>query len=115
MKLSDYLESLGDTPEAVANSLRAQGIKGKKDSTCHCPILNGIYKACPDYWSGLKIVNGRKEGVHYYYGATLDDAQICDPRLPQPVMDFIGAFDTTNQFDDLAVKSVREVTTRVYE
>lgn len=114
MKITDYLASLGDTPEEVAESLRKQGVKGKKKSKCHCPILNGIYQACPDYWPGLRIVNGSKlsNGSWSYY-ATLDDSQIMNPRLPQSVMDFIGAFDA-GEYPDLEAQEVKVVTTRVW-
>lgn len=115
MLVSEYLKSLGETPDAVAASLRAQGIKGKKGSRCLCPILNGIYKACPDYWSGLQIVNGSKDkDGNWHYCATLNDAQIMDPHLPQPVMNFIGNFDE-GKYPDLEATKVKEVTTRVWE
>lgn len=114
MKLSDYLKSLGNTADEVAESLRRQGIKGIKASTCKCPILNAIYTAIPDYWSGLRIVNGSKYGDHWSYYASLDDDQICDPTLPQPVMDFIGKFDEGG-YPDLEAKVVREVKTLVFE
>lgn len=114
MRVSEYLKSLGNTAEDVAMSLRAQGIKGKKLSRNHCPILNGIYKACPDYWTGLRIVNGRKIDGKWYYHATLDDAQIMDPTLPEPVMQFIGEFDE-GKYPDLEATTVKEVTTRVWE
>lgn len=116
VKLSEYLKSLGNTPDEVADSLRRQGIKGVKESTYHCPILNAIYKACPDYWSGLKITNGDKHGDHWYYHAGLDDCQIMDPSLPQPVMDFIGKFDC-GEYPDLETKKVKveTVTTRSWD
>jgi hypothetical protein len=116
MRIGDYLKSLGNTADEVAESLREQGIKGVKLSKCHCPILNAIYKACPDYWSGLRIVNGNKCGDHWHYSASLDDCQIMDPSLPQPVMDFIGEFDS-GKYPDLEVKKVRvhTVTTRSWD
>lgn len=104
MKIGEYLKSLGHTSEEVANSLRAQGIKGVKESHGHCPILNGIYKACPDYWSGLRIVNGVKLGAEWSYYATLSDSQIMDPALPQAVMNFIGEFDE-GKYPDLEAKA----------
>lgn len=95
MSVSDYLKSLGSTSKEVAANLRLYGIKGIIESNYNCPILNAIYKACPDYWPGLKIIVGyydenRKE-VKYY--ATLNDDQICDPTLPEPVQKFIADFD----------------------
>jgi hypothetical protein len=110
--MKEYLLSLGNTSAEVAESLRAQGIKGKILSACHCPILNGIYSACPNYWPGLRIVNGRKQSDgHWYYSATLDDPQIMDPSLPAAVMDFIGDFDA-GLYPDLVCKVVKEVTRR---
>jgi hypothetical protein len=111
MNVVQYLTSLGKTPDEVAESLRRQGIKGVVRSPCHCPILNGIYAACPDYWSGLLIVNGRKGEGGWSYHATLGDCQICDPQLPQPVMDFIGAFDE-GAYPDLVAKRVEVKTVR---
>lgn len=93
MKISEYLKSLGNTSEEVANSLRAQGIKGIKLSARRCPILNAIYKSCPDYWYKLKIIGGSKIGENWHYSASLGDSQIMDPMLPQAVSNFIGDFD----------------------
>lgn len=94
MKLNEYLTSLGSSADEVAESLRQQGVKGRRGSSRRCPILNGIYKACPDYWSGLIIVNGRKkDDGNWSYYAALRDSQIMDPTLPQAVMNFIGNFD----------------------
>ena len=115
MNINEYLTSLGSTPDEVADNLRRQGIKGIVGSKCHCPVLNAIYQACPDFWSGLQIVNGaRLPDGRWSYCATLDDDQIMDPRLPQPVMDFIGAFDG-GEYADLIAKSVKVVTQRVWE
>lgn len=114
MRVSDYLKSLGDTAAEVAESLRQQGMKGLRGSSCKCPIINAIYKACPDYWSGLRIVNGRKVGDHWYYHADLNDAQIMDPTLTQAVMDFVGEFDG-GKYPDLEAKSVLKVETVIWE
>jgi hypothetical protein len=114
MNLSEYLKSLGNTSAEVAESMRQQGIKGIRQSKCKCPILNAIYKAYPNYWTGLAIVNGKKHNDHWSYYATLNDCQIMDPSLPQPVMDFIGDFDYV-AYPDLEAKEVKEVVTRVWE
>lgn len=94
MKVSDYLASLGASADEVAESLRKQGITGKRGSKVSCPILNGIYKACPKYWTGLNIYGrGKKSDGSYDYYATLSDSQIMDPTLPPAVINFIGNFD----------------------
>lgn len=109
MNINEYLKSLGETSEAVAQSLMAHGIKGIVRSPCACPIINGIYKSCPDYWPGLMIMGDNK-----YYSATLNDLQIMDPKLPQPVVDFMKDFDN-GKYPELIAKKVIELTTRVYE
>jgi hypothetical protein len=101
MKVSDYLASLGASADEVAESLRKQGVNGRRCSKASCPILNGIYKACPNYWTGLRITGGRKrEDGNWNYHASLDDSQIMDPTLPQAVMNFIGNFDC-GEYPDL--------------
>lgn len=114
MKITEYFKSLGHTPDEVANSLRAQGIKGKIQSPCFCPILNGLYKSCPNYWSGLKIYGSSTVKGKHTYKATLDDCQITDPILPDPVIQFLGEFDQ-GKYPDLVSKNVKEVTVRVWE
>jgi len=116
MRLSEYLASLGNTPDEVADSLRKQGVKGLVRSSRNCPVINGIYRACTNIWPGLRIGNGYKlsDGEHWHYSATYNDCQIMDPSLPLPVMDFIGKFDT-GDYADLEAKVVREVTTTVWE
>lgn len=100
MDIRTYLASLGNTADEVAESLRRQGIKGQRHSRSSCPILNGIYQACPNYWTGLRIYGrGKKPDGSYSYWATLEDFQIMDPTLPQPVINFIGEFDSGNYAD----------------
>jgi hypothetical protein len=114
MTVTEYLKSLGNSEAEVAESLRQQGVKGLRKNTCNCPVLNGIYKACPDYWPGLRIFGGKKYGDHWIYQALLGDAQILDPTLPQAVMDFIGEFDE-GKYPDLEAKSVKTVKVTTWE
>lgn len=101
MSVNQYLTSLGASADEVAESLRQQGVKGRRCSKCSCPILNGIYKACPNYWTGLRITgSGKKKDGSCSYYASLNDCQIMDPTLPQAVMDFIGNFDE-GKYSDL--------------
>jgi len=110
VKISEYLRSLGDTPQAVAASLRAQRVKGKRKDPKFCPVVNGIYQAIPDYWPGLEVVGGVKGGVARY-SACLHDIQIFDPVLPQAVQDFIGDFDL-GEYPDLVAERVEETLCR---
>lgn len=113
MRLDEYLASLGNTADEVANSLRRQGVKGKIGSTCYCPILNAIYKACPDYCPGLMIDGRPSETGNHGYQAILNDSQIMDPSLPKPVQLFVGEFDL-GKYPDLVATTVKEVRTRVW-
>ena len=109
MNINEYLKSLGESADEVAESLRKQGVKGKLRSRCHCPILNGIYQACPSYWPGLQIVDSRaREDGQWSAYATLNDSQIMNPTLPQPVMNFVGLFDM-GHYADLVAQEVKEV------
>jgi hypothetical protein len=40
--ITNKLQELGNTPDAVAASLQEIGIKGIKKKSCHCPIANYI-------------------------------------------------------------------------
>lgn len=98
MKISKYLESLGNTPDEVAESLRKQGVKGIKETSDACPIINGIYKNCPNAFPGLRIIaqlvkSGDLTNDKFHYKATFDDIQIIDPELPQAVIGFLQRFD----------------------
>jgi hypothetical protein len=117
MSLKDYLTSLGNTSEEVAESMRKANVKGKRCDLRMCPILNAIYTGPikDKVWSGLIIHGGKKdkEGKRHY-NATYNDCQIMDPQLPRPVQDFIADFDD-GKYPDLEAKKVADVTTRVWE
>jgi hypothetical protein len=99
MRLNEYLTALGTTSEAVAESLRKQGVKGLQRSIYKCPVLNALYKAVPNYWPGLRILGGPLN-----YRATLNDDQIMDPVLPKPVVAFIRDFDE-GKYPDLVAEA----------
>ena len=56
--VAELLAGLGDTPDAVADTLRARGIKGVREHCCACPIAellkrNGIpnpHVECARVW-----------------------------------------------------------------
>ncbi len=106
--ITKYLGSLGDTPDKIAASLRAQNIKGKQGSTRYGIIANAINTQC-DAWAGLKVYGDcskQNQNGHWSYSASYNDCQIIDPRLPQAVQDFIGLFDQ-GKYPDLVATSVR--------
>lgn len=106
--ITDYLASLGTTPDEIADSLRAQDIKGKQKSQKQGIICNAINTQC-NAWPGLKVYGDCSkqdtEG-HWYYRATYNDCQIMDPRLPKPIQDFLGLFDQ-GKYPHLVAKSVK--------
>lgn len=98
MKINEYVASLGDTAEEVAESLRKQGAKGVPNSDWANPVIAGIYLHC-DTWSGLRLVGmkGAKPSARF----TFADCQITDPaNPPQAVTDFLARFNA-GDFNDL--------------
>ncbi len=106
--ITEYLASLGSTPDKIAASLRAQGLKGKPGSKTQCVMANAINTQCRG-WGGIHIYGDYckrdKEG-RCHYSATYRDLQITDPRLPQPVQDFMGLFDG-GKYPELVATVVR--------
>lgn len=103
IEISDYLKSLGETSEAVAQNLMAHGIKGIKESSTKCPIINAIYKYCPNCYPGLTIY---KSGCCYcikFNRLLLMNPLIIDPYLSQPIVDFIRDFDN-GKYPELITK-----------
>ena len=115
MQYKDYLKSLGNTSDEIAESLRKQNIKGKVRCPSKCIIMNALVVNCGRNWAGLEIRGGTYKGKACY-SATWNDCQTLDPQLPQPIQDFIAAFDD-GKYPDLVTTKVRDVVTvtRVWE
>ena len=88
MKISQYLASLGRSPDQIACSLRRQGMAGKTSSQI---IIEALYRNCKP-WDGLNVFISHSNGKNYYY-LTYDDAQMLDPVLPPVVEEFMRRFD----------------------
>jgi hypothetical protein len=82
--ISEYLESLGNTADAVARSLMLQGVVGVRGNTRSCPLVVGINRHC-NAWSGLQADG---DGNLRY-----NDCQIMDPRNTDAGREFVKAFD----------------------
>lgn len=82
--IREYLESLGSTADAVAASLRRQGVVGVRGNTRACPLVVGINRHC-NVWPGLQAAGN---GTLYY-----NDCQIMDPRNTDAGREFVKAFD----------------------
>lgn len=91
----NYLESLGNTPDEVHQTLKDKGIKGRRASASRCPISNAVH-----------------QHVKMDTYVTHTDTLVVDPELspdvndrnlvvnPWPVAEFIAAFDL-RQYPDL--------------
>lgn len=88
-RIEALLAGLGDTADAVADSLRAKGIKGNRDDGCECPVANLIYAEVEESHGGNWSDSA---GGWFVSGAYIrtPDGDI-DP--PRAVTEFIEAFD----------------------
>lgn len=77
--LTNMLAALGDTPDAVADQLRALGIKGGQSDYCGCPIANYL------------LQSGAYTCVFVAPSEILADADMV--QTPMPIAAFIGRFD----------------------
>jgi hypothetical protein len=81
MSIVDDLAALGETPEQVAETLKAQGIKGDRHSPHSCPIYHYLTG------KGYSVECLSQFGIYTispYYG---------DIKMPKVVERFIVAFD----------------------
>jgi hypothetical protein len=121
-KIEDYLKSMGNTPDEVAQYLKAEGIKGVKGDDCFCPIIKAIYHQFPNLSRGLKVqsvyysAGYRSFGVYgsLYMEArtvvrvTWNDCQTMDPDCPDAIKNFVLNFDD-GQYPDLVGESSKEI------
>jgi hypothetical protein len=79
------LAELGDTPDAVADRLRALEIKGWRGSESMCPVA--VYLARVDYSWVVEVLDIEV----WFHIERLDDA--FEMPLPEPVSEFVQRFD----------------------
>lgn len=117
-KIEDFLKSLGNTSEEVANTLEAMGINGEKSNPTFCPIIKSIYNEFPNLSKGLKVeILYRSAGYvnlgcygkvwmnsSYSVVITWDDIQTMDPLCPEAVQQFVLDFDK-GKYPNLVGKS----------
>lgn len=88
-ELTAALKALGDTPDAVADTLRALGITGVRRSHRTCPVARYLSEVFgPDVSVGRDMSHVRVNGV------------IAETTTPQPVTQFISLFDN-GRYPDL--------------
>lgn len=121
-KIEDYLKSMGDTADDIAQFLRIEGIKGAKNDPCFCPIIKAIYHKFPNMSKGLKVdvyydSSGYRNlgcyGSVYvdsrtYVAITWNDCQTQDPTCPAAIQDFVFKFDA-GKYPDLVGESKSEM------
>ena len=90
----EYMSRLGETSDAVAESLRRAGVRGIRKSSISCPLLVGIKRECRLPWGSP---TAPKPGV-----VTYSDLQIMDPPVPTPVAEFMKRFDE-GEYPELAL------------
>jgi hypothetical protein len=93
MTVQEALEALGGTPSEVAFSLRKEGIKGHLNSACHCPVAKYLSKK----FENRSFAVNSLDVISY-----IDIHREIVP-LPRPVSFFIAAFDSGEEFQDLAL------------
>ena len=86
--LSALLASLGDTPDAVAATLTAAGVKGGKRKPCDCPVSNHITAQ-----TGRPCAVGDLVCWLYPVGKSGDYWNAVKVRAPLAVTKFVAEFD----------------------
>jgi hypothetical protein len=84
LKLESALTALGTSPDKCAEQLKFRGITGVPNASGFCPVANYLKKEL----DSQVFING---GV-VAFGTNIND--IDDYWLPQPVSEFIAAFDS---------------------
>jgi hypothetical protein len=85
------LAGLGSTPGAVADSLRAAKISGRKGDICHCPVAMLLRN------TGCRHVTTTHEHCRTRVG---DVGEWVSVETPEPVGEFMRKFDR-GEFPDL--------------
>lgn len=89
--VAELLAGLGDTPDAVADTLRAKGIKGKRGDFCGCPVAR-----CVQELLGTENANVSDVWVYFVAGRV---------PTPRPVSDFLSLFDRGVYLDLVEVEA----------
>jgi len=88
------LEQLGSTPDAVADSLRAAGIKGVRNTVRFLnPVVRYVRTQIPDVY-GIDLILGDRLRIVFATGERTEEA------VPEPVQRFLEGFHR-GQYPDL--------------
>ena len=92
---SNYLNSLGESPEQVKNSLLADGYRGHRAESGSCPLARALIDNLPKLLSlGVDCTD-----VSY---RNKDDFDFVE--MPRPCREFVEAFDN-QMFPELELKN----------
>ncbi len=89
-RITELLTGLGDTADAVADRLRALGIKGPRWDSCRCPVAKLLHT---NGYPNVEVDNGWT-----WPDGSLDNL-IPEVRTPAAVGEFIQHFDKGDYLD----------------
>lgn len=92
-KIQLAVESLGSTADEVAETLRARGINGRRDSGCDCPVARFIRSEVPETAGNWNIAGYWMDGEYVQLPQSRFALPFARVDLPDPVADFVLAFD----------------------
>jgi hypothetical protein len=80
------LEDLGHTPDEVANTLRAQGIMGVRNTVRFLnPVVRYAHARLPDVY-GIDLIQGDRLRIFFA------NREATEEPVPEPVLRFLDAF-----------------------
>jgi hypothetical protein len=89
-KVRYTLQLLGGTSDSIAATLKEKGIKGKRGSSCNCPIANYLRK------QGFVGVSVSRWEIDAAVGEWGVDALTVTTHTSNPIHFFINRFDDGN-------------------
>lgn len=99
-RISALLESLGSTPDDVANQLRDRSITGTPEDPCSCPIANLIKAEIPEA-ADRSLWDGSDEPGSFFVCRNYVRAPDGEITPPYAVGLFIYGFDNGIDYNDL--------------
>lgn len=90
-RIEVMLAGLGDTADAVADSLRAKGITGLRDNGCNCPIARLIQDEVPE--AARPAAEWDDQTGMWFVGLAHIRTPAGDIDVSPPIAEFIEVFD----------------------
>lgn len=109
MKNKKWPDTLGDTPDEIAATLLAQGVRGVPKRSRQCIIAMSYKCTYPGGWSGLRAsydIGRRADGSLWFVcSLTFNDCQITDPTGSAALAQFMYKFDN-GEYPELINKPI---------